>query len=860
MDGTAPLTVSLAEIDRGAVALAGGKGANLGDLVQAGFPVPDGFVLTTRAYGLAAEAAGVDAARPAEAGERLRTSPVPDVIANAARKAYDALGSGRVAVRSSATAEDLPGASFAGQQDTFLDVSGEEGLLDAIRRCWASLWNERAVAYRHANGVDDTKVSLAVVVQEMVDASAAGVLFTADPLTGRRRHAAIDAVAGLGEKLVAGAVDPDHYAVDVASHEIVQRPAAGKTSVLSDQEVLTLAEFGDRVERHFNAPQDIEFALDQERHVRLVQSRPITTLYPLPEDAPDPEQELRVYFSGNVFQGYFEPITPMGIQFFRLLSGALSGMFGFPVDDPVAGSGILKDPGMRLYVDVTPIVRDPVGRRVFMTLTSMGEARSSTVLVQLASDPRLPLARRSRFHSVRAIGGAMIRAGVPHAAFRVIRSPNRTPERYVREIEEFARIDLPSDATPAQRLDAFERLILSVVPRMFPRMIGTILPAMLSFALAARLLRGRARMDELQIITRGAPHNPTTEMDLELWALCADVRADADSLKALLGRTPAELAAGYRDGALPPRLQAGLKSFLARYGFRSVGEIDIGVERWSENPEHILGALANYLRLGDDALAPDAQFAKGEREAEAMIASLLGRVHGPRRAILRVVLGRVRALIGMREAPKFQIIRLLATPSRELLKPVGHELVTRGLLADEDDIFFLTLPEARRAAGGEDMRELVAARRDAFDHEHARRHIPRLLLSDGTDAEAALVSVSEGLRGSPASPGVVSGTARVIRSPAGARLEPGEILVAPSTDPGWTPLFLTAGALVMEMGGMMSHGAVVAREYGIPAVVGVAGATEQITTGQRVTVDGSAGTVVVEAQPIDEAQPVPSAP
>jgi pyruvate,water dikinase len=858
VDGKAPLTVSLAEIDRGAVALAGGKGANLGDLVQAGFPVPDGFVLTTRAYALAAEAAGVDAARPADAAERLRTSPVPDVIADAARKAYAALGSGRVAVRSSATAEDLPGASFAGQQDTVLDVSGEEGLLDAIRRCWASLWNERAVAYRHANGVDDSSVSLAVVVQEMVDASAAGVLFTADPVTGRRRHAAIDAVAGLGEKLVAGAIDPDHYAVDVAGREVVQRPAPGKTSVLSDQEVLSLAEFGDRVERHFNAPQDIEFALDQERHVRLVQSRPITTLYPLPEDAPDPERELRVYFSGNVFQGYFEPITPMGIQFFRLLSGALSGMFGFPVKDPAAGSQILKEPGMRLYLDVTRIVRDPVGRRAFVTMTSMGEARSSAVLVQLASDPRLSLARRSRFRSVRAIAGALMRAGLPHTALRVIRSPDKTPERYIRELEEFARIDLPADATAEQRLDAFERLILSVSPRMFPRLIGTILPAMLSFALAARLLRGKARMDELQTITRGAPHNPTTEMDLELWALCTEVRADADSRKALLGRTPAELAAGYRDGTLPPRLQAGLKSFLARYGFRSIGEIDIGVERWSENPEHILGALANYLRLGDDALAPDAQFAKGEREADAMIASLLTRVHGPRRAILRVVLRRVRALIGMREAPKFHIIRLLATPSRELLKPVGRDLVTRGLLADEDDIFFLTLAEARRAAGGEDMRELVAARRDAFDREHARRHIPRLLLSDGTDAEAALVSVSEGLRGSPASPGVVSGTARVIRSPSGARLEPGEILVAPSTDPGWTPLFLTAGALVMEMGGMMSHGAVVAREYGIPAVVGVAGATEQITTGQRVTVDGSAGTVVLEAEPIEEAQPVPS--
>src|SRR5438046_1423833 len=262
----------------------------------------------------------------------------------------------------------------------------------------------------------------------------------------------------------------------------------------------------------------------------------------------------------------------------------------------------------------------------------MGEARSSAVLVQLASDPRLSLAKRSRLRSVRAIAGAMMRAGVPHAALRVVWSPDATRVRYVHEIEEFARIDLPEDATPEQRLDAFERLILTVTPRMFPRMIGTIMPAMLSFALAVRLLRGKARMDELQTITRGAPHNPTTEMDLALWALCTDVRADADSQEALIRRTPAELAAAYRRGTLPPRLQSGLKSFLARYGFRSIGEIDFGVERWSENPEHILGALANYLRLGDDALAPDAQFAKGRRDADAMIASLLTRVHGPRRA------------------------------------------------------------------------------------------------------------------------------------------------------------------------------------------------------------------------------------
>lgn len=372
------------------------------------------------------------------------------------------------------------------------------------------------------------------------------------------------------------------------------------------------------------------------------------------------------------------------------------------------------------------------------------------------------------------------------------------------------------------------------------------MPAMLSLAAAGGILRGRARVDEIQTVTRGAPHNPTTEMDLALWSLCVEVRADRGSRAALVEGTPADLAAAYRAGTLPPRLQDGLSSFLQRYGFRSIGEIDIGVERWSEDPTHIVGALANYVRLEDDALAPDRQFARGEREAGAMVASLVRRVHGPKRILLRFVLGRVRALIGSREAPKFHLIRLLATPARELLKPAGAELTARGLLEQPDDIFFLTLPEARRAVAGEDLREIVASRRRTFDRERGRRHIPRVLLSDGTDAEAALVTATDGLRGSPASPGVVTGLARVIRSPQGARLEPGEILVAPSTDPGWTPLFLTAGALVMEMGGMMSHGAVVAREYGIPAVVGLAGATERIVTGQRVTVDGAAGTVTLD--------------
>jgi pyruvate,water dikinase len=836
----------IAEVRGGDLDSVGGKAANLGELLHAGFDVPDGFVLTTEAYQQAASAATLDPREPTDAAVRLRATPVPESIAAAAREAYAALGAERVAVRSSACAEDLPGASFAGQQDTYLNVSGQADLLDAIRRCWASLWNERAVAYRSANGIDAAGVSLAVVVQKMVDASAAGVLFTADPVTGRRRTAAIDAIAELGERLVSGAADPDHYVVNIPDRRVLARHPRGPAAVLSDAELLELAALGERVEAHFGAPQDIEFALDADRHIWLVQSRPITTLYPLPQAAPD---SLRVYFSANVFQGYFEPITPMGLQFFQLLGTAVYRTFGARVPDARAGPPGLVEAGMRLFVDVTPVIRDRLGRTMLASIMSVGEVRSSVVISRLLADPRLaPVNRRSR-ETLRRIAGGVQRAGIPRAALPVVLRPLSTRVRYEREIQAITRVDLPRNADSAARLDAFELLLVRATPAMLARLLGIMAPAMASLGVTQALLRGVARDDEIQTLTRSAPYNPTTEMDLALWALSVEVRGDETARRALLDRQPSELAFAYRNGVLPKRLQTGLAAFLSRYGFRSIGEIDIGVKRWSEDPTHILGALANYVRLDDPELAPAAQFARGQRAAEAMRAELVGRVHGPRRLLLRFVLRRMRLLIGAREAPKYHIIHLLATPARELLRPVGVDLAARGLIDAADDIFFLNLAEARRAAGGADMRDVVATRRQVFERERARRHIPRVLLSDGTDAEAALVPIGapgDGLRGSPASPGTASGTARVILSPLGARLEPGEILVAPSTDPGWTPLFLTAGGLVMEMGGMMSHGAVVAREYGIPAVVGVAGATDRIATGQRVRVDGSAGTVSVE--------------
>jgi pyruvate,water dikinase len=337
-------------------------------------------------------------------------------------------------------------------------------------------------------------------------------------------------------------------------------------------------------------------------------------------------------------------------------------------------------------------------------------------------------------------------------------------------------------------------------------------------------------------------------MDLELWALAT--RLDQASTAALHAAPPAELAERFHARALPPVLQRELAAFLAEHGHRTAAEIDLGMPRWSDDPTQVLGSLANYLRITDPADHPDARFARGAAAAEAAVAQVVGRVRRRSRVrawVTGLALRRARQLAGMRETHKDYLVRVLAH-ARAQLAILGAELAARGLLATADDVFFLELREVAAALDGVDQRGLVADRRAEYDRELRRRHIPRVLLSDGTEPEAlarAGAPDDGALVGTPASAGTVTAAARVVLDPVGARLEPGEILVAPSTDPGWTPLFLTAGGLVMEMGGANSHGAVVAREYGIPAVVGVPDATTHLHTGQAVTVDGAAGTVTV---------------
>ncbi|HEY6959973.1 MAG TPA: PEP/pyruvate-binding domain-containing protein [Candidatus Limnocylindria bacterium] len=801
----------LAALASSDIAIAGGKGANLGELMRAGFAVPDGFIVTTDAYRLAA--AQLDPSDPAAIAQRLRSDPVPDAVATAVRDAYRALG-GMVAVRSSATAEDLPEASFAGQQDTFLGVQGEDAVVDALRRCWASLWNGRAISYRSTHGVSTSGLALAVVVQRLVRARSAGVLFTADPLTGRRRRAVVDAVRGLGERLVSGAANPDHFVVDAQSGEILERHG----DAIDDARLSELAGTGARIEEHFGRPQDIEWAVDAER-LWIVQSRDITTLYPLPDGLPDPDADLRVFLSANVAQGVFQPLTPMGLQTFRLIGSAFATAVGKPPADVDAGTSILRDSGMRLWIDLTPLMRNSAVREMPARAMSVMEARSEGVFRALLADPRLAARGGSRPRTALTILGVLRRVGVISTIARAALRPDAARERLYRDLRIVDEADPGPTATALERVAAFERLVLTVPPRLFPRLVAPLVVGLFSYNAAGRLLRSVATQDEMRTVLRGLPYNPTTEMDLALWSIAQRTRGD------------------------PAAEERALGAFLERYGHRAVAEIDLGLPRWADDPSYLRSALAGYRRLDDAALAPDAQFARGAREAEAMIAALLSRVRGPRRVVARALLHRVRALAGLREMPKFQIIRLFGRV-RGILAPVGDELAAAGRIARGDDLWFLTLPEMRRGLGGEDLRAVVVSRRAEYVREMRRRHVPRILLSDGTDAEAAYAPPAVGaIRGTPASPGVATGVARVLRSPGDGQLEPGEILVAPATDPGWTPLFLTAGALVMEMGGMMSHGAVVAREYGIPAVVGVPGATDRIATGQRITVDGSAGTV-----------------
>ena len=878
------------DLEGATLPIVGGKGANLARLARAGFSVPGGFIASTDAYRAYVTANDLDdligdATRNLQtddpvalkcASQTIRggfsAGTLPSNMATALCDAYSAAGRPPVAVRSSATAEDLPDSSFAGQQDTFLNVRGEDALLDAVVNCWSSLWTARAIGYRARNKIPQEGVALAVVVQEMVPSEASGVMFTANPLKGKRTEYVIEATLGLGEALVSGLVEPDHYLVDAPTGRIVSKSLGAKATIvqglaeggtvtrvqdaatrqaLPDPVIGELVELGRQVAELLGAPQDIEWAWAQGQ-LFLLQSRPITTLFPLPAGmAPEP---LLLLFSFGSVQGLLDPVTPLGQDVIKLFAVGGARLFGYRFTPESLNA--LYTAAERLFINFTGLARHPLLRHPFRAFLSYVGSGAYQALESLEDDPRLAPTSRFGLGGIRRLVPFLMRV-VPRMVHTFLR-PDAGRRRFHRQIERYladyeARFD--ATVTLAERVALLEEVASKAFYLLLPRFVSCFGAGMAGLNLLKQIAsRSLGEEYDVWALTRGMPHNVTTEMDLALWETARAIKADPAALAWFQGNDAEALAADCMAGRLPEQAQDALGRFLHQYGMRGLGEIDLGRPRWRENPTPVMQVLQSYLRIEGADQAPDAVFRRGAAASQAALDQLIEQVRGTqggrfKARMIRLASVRMRALLGLRETPKFWAICMMGVVRNSLLDS-GRELVAAAVLSRSDDLFYINLAELRALAAGVEREWAAVAgdRRQTYTREMDRKQIPRLLLSDGQAFYEGLMAPDGDagrLVGSPVSAGVAEGMVRVVMDPFAERLEPGEILVCRGTDPSWTPLFLVAGGLVMEVGGMMTHGSVVAREYGIPAVVGVDKATSRLHTGQRVRVDGTSGQVLL---------------
>ena len=785
----------------------------------------------------------------AEIRRTIEATPVPGNVAATISRAVARFGEhAAYAVRSSATAEDLPTASFAGQQDTYLNVIGATAVLDHVRRCWASLYTERAVTYRVRNGVDHRTVEMAVVVQQMVFPDAAGVLFTADPVTSNRKVAFVEATIGLGEALVSGRVNADvstvrdgeivtaaiatkqlaiHAAPAGGTQEHEIEPARQAQPALTDAQVVRLADLGRRIEAHFGSPQDIEWCLVDD-DFQFVQSRPITTLFPIPEVGDD---DNHVFVSVGHQQMMTDPMKPLGLSMFQLI--AFRPMY------EAAG---------RLFVDVADALASPASRASLLALW-----RSDP----LVGDALQTIVDRNDFVPTREDDGAATPpfAGTPTP---IDADPAIVTELMEGTQESIAALqrDIQGKSGPAL-LD----FILADIPEMKrilfdPRSHQVFMTAMeATWWLNERLYEWLGEKNAADTLTLSVPHNVTSEMGLALLDVADVIRPHPDVV-AFLQEVDDE---GFLDEL--PRFEGGqdardaIEAYLDTYGMRCVGEIDITRPRWQRTPHDARAddpRQRQELRAGRWRTAVCSRATRGveqgagaagagARPARRDAQGRRGQADDRSRADVHRVPGVPEVRQGL---PRVRVQAGLARGGRA---PRGGGRAPCGRRH--------LLPHVPRAAR---RRAHGTGRRSAHPRTQGRVPVvppltpPRVMTSDGevvTGAYRRDDAPSGTLIGLPVSAGTVEGRARVIVDMAGAELDTGDILVTPFTDPSWSPLFVTVAGLVTEVGGLMTHGAVIAREYGLPAVVGVEHATQLIRDGQRIRVNGTDGYIEILADP-----------
>src|SRR6202165_3225205 len=854
------------EIDQTQVAVVGGKGAHLGELSRIeGIRVPAGFCVTTDAFRrIMAEAPSIDdrldrlsrltpddpeAIRTlsAEIRRTLEGIAIPDDLAAAITRSLARLGErAAYAVRSSATAEDLPMASFAGQQDTYLNIVGPAAILEHISRCWASLFTERAVTYRLRNGFDHRKVHMAVVVQQMVFPQSAGIMFTADPVTSNRKVVSVEATFGLGEALVSGLVNADIYKVrdgEVVSRAVATKqlaihalPAGGtqkeaidperqEQPALTDAQVGRLAQLGRRIEAHFGRPQDIEWCLVDDEF-QIVQSRPITTLFPIPVTA---DGGNHVFVSVGHGQMMTDAMKPLGISFWQLTT---------PRPMYVAGG--------RLFVDVAPDVTSPASRARLLEVMGRGDP-----LIRDALETVL-----ERDHFIPSIPDeGQVSAPTGSAPAPLETDPAIVTDLIGRNQESIAALKRDILTKSGSALFDFILADIQELKRLlFDRRSHQVFMGAMeaTWWLNEQLEAWLGEKNAADTLTQAVPHNVTSEMGLTLLDVADVIRPHPEAVAFL---QHVEGDEGFMDElakvAGGREARDAIRAFLDKYGMRCVGEIDITRPRWSERPTTLVPVILGNIKNFEPG-AGQRRFEQGRQEAWAKEQELLERLRalpdGEQKAEeAKRMIDRVRTFIGYREYPKYGMVSRYFIYRQALLEEAGR-LVQAHVLREKEDIFYLTFQELHDVVRTNQVDDqLIRQRKDAFRSYQALTP-PRVLTSDGEVIAGAYRrdDVPAGaLVGLPVSAGTVEGRARVVLDIAEADLEPGDILVTAYADPSWTPLFVALTGLVTEVGGLMTHGAVIAREYGLPAVVGVQNATKLIKDGQRIRVHGTEGYVEV---------------
>ena len=893
------------------VSSAGGKGANLGALVQAGFPVPPGFVVLTAAYecfmesnGIQAEieqlAAGISSdelSLAEETSNAIRAlfgqGVMPDEIGQAIIAASAQFGDVAVAVRSSATAEDLPAASFAGQQETYLNITTPEGVLKAVRQCWSSLWTARALEYRSRQGIFANAVSLAVVVQQMVPATTAGILFTANPVTGNRDEVVINAAWGLGEAIVSGQVNPDTITVEKATGTVKQVvignktvmtvpievgtteravDAAGQETVLTSEQIGQLTTLGRDIEQQFSVPQDIEWAIADEQ-IFILQARPITTLtimqpalrrqeeHAVPgDDNWDRENEptrqpFDLWTRTNLGENFPFPITPLSETIWPALF--IAGKL--PDKEPQSKQAQPANMGRRfygrLYVNEGALVH--LFEELGLPTTFLDAVWGSSERGLRKSDDRLHLLRVIRRLPPMIMQGMKQARQESKKQGQQKQPKKRTPKLTNEEV--FAQVD--------RWVNDFQNLDLSKlddrmlwdegVPVWGERAKIFYIKVVIAAALAAtgyyflqrrvnKWTRGREDATQLIMALSGVY---TAELGPALWQLAQILREYG--LDALVREHSAEKVLTLLQ-ALPEAnpFLAQFAVFLQEYGYRCPNDAEFLNPRWKDAPAQVITLLAGYLHT-EEAINPLETIRRRHQEREETTARIEKSLHLLRRAIFKWLLKTTQKNVRMRDNNRSYLTKFLY-PMRTIVAELGRRWFDKGWLSAPEDIFFLTVADIDEIITlgnplvlGKNLQTIVSDRRAAFDFWYTIEAPDAM----GSDGAPIMVQPVDGtfLQGIPASSGRVRGTARIIRSIAEtARLASGDILVTQATDPGWTPVFPLVSGIVLEIGGQLSHGAIIAREYAIPAVINTQGALQSIRDGQTIVVDGTLGRVYLE--------------